>query len=326
MTSWQQSSNNTAGSGSRAFKDIEMPSHQPYIDANEQFHNITYMPDLTLDPRLSNTAGDMSGNMTTDMAEQQMMNASFWNPNINNPMTFFDNRVPGTTDMDGVDEDDPMVAPEDITSQRTTTKTRSSSANSGPTPRTRSMTSSRSSVPSTSASSRSSVPSANSAPSDRNQKARKEPRKEPRKGKQQAPRQRKQSNAFVPSRKNSLPEEQGENLEEDDSRRDRFLERNRIAASKCRQKKKVWVHDLEGTKQELESLNNSLHHEHNALVSELTRMKNMLMSHASCHDPNIDQWIDNEARRFVQNTADRFSTMKAHEPASRVHRHSKRGE
>lgn len=184
------------------------------------------------------------------------------------------------------------------------------------------MTSSRSSVPSTSASSRSSVPSENSAPSDRNQKARKGPRK----GKQQAPRQRKQSNVFVPSRKNSLPEEEEEEeiLKEDDSRRDRFLERNRIAASKCRQKKKVWVHDLEGTKQELENHNNSLHHEHNALVSELTRMKNMLMSHASCHDPNIDQWIDNEARRFVQNTADRFSTMKAPEPASRGHQHSKR--
>lgn len=289
-----------------------MSSHQPYIDANGQFHNVTYMhADLTLDPRLSNTAGDMSGNMTTDMAEQQMMNASFWNPNINNPMAFFDNRVPGTTDMDGVDEDNPMVAPEDITSQGTTTKTRSSSANSGPTPRTRSMTPSRSSVP-----------SANSAPSDRNQKARKEPRK----GKQQAPRQRKQSNVFVPSRKNSLPEEEAENLEEDDSRRDRFLERNRIAASKCRQKKKVWVHDLEGTKQDLENHNNSLHHEHNALVSELTGMKNMLMSHASCHDSNIDQWIDNEARRFVQNTADRFSTMKAPEPASHGHRHSKRGE
>lgn len=323
MSSGQQLSNNTGGLGPSAFKDIDMSSDQPYVDANGQFHNVGYIhDDMTLDPRLSNTAGDMSGNMATDIADQQMLNFPFWNPNINNQTAFFDNRVPGANGINSLNEDNQMVAPEVITPQRTTIKTRSPSERSDPTPRTRSMTSSRSSVPLTnSASSRSSVPSTNSAPSDRNQK----PRKESRKGKQQAPRQRKQSNASVSSRKKSLPEEE-EMLREDDTRRDRFLERNRIAASKCRQKKKVWVHDLEGSKQELENQNNNLHLEHNALVSELTRMKNVLMLHARCHDPNIDQWIDNEARKFVQNTAERFSATGAPEPALRAPRYTKRGE
>jgi len=308
MSSWQQSPNNTTGPDPRAFNDTEMSSHQAYVDAHGHFHNVNYMPgDLTLDPRLSNAVGGISGNMATDTAEQQMLRAS-WNPNFNNHIDFFDNSVHGATSMNCIGEHDRMVAPETITSRGTSTTTRrtktpSPSETSNPTPRTRSMASSRSSVPST-----------NSAPSVRNQKARKESRK----GKQQAPRQRKQSNASLSSWKNSLPEEDQGILDEDDSTRDRFLERNRIAASKCRQKKKVWVHDLEGSKQELENYNNSLHLEHNALISELTGIKNMLMSHANCHDPNIDQWLDNEARRFVQKTADKFSAMNVPEPAIRA--------
>lgn len=86
----------------------------------------------------------------------------------------------------------------------------------------------------------------------------------------------------------------------DASRRDKFLERNRIAASKCRQRKKEWVNGLEEAKNGLESRNSQLQMEYNGLLGEVSRMKNQIMAHASCHDPNIDKWIDNEARRFVQ--------------------------
>ncbi|SPO06886.1 uncharacterized protein DNG_09580 [Cephalotrichum gorgonifer] len=84
------------------------------------------------------------------------------------------------------------------------------------------------------------------------------------------------------------------------NKRDKFLERNRVAASKCRQRKKEWVSGLEEAKNGLEAQNSHLQMELNGLLGEVSRMKNQIMAHASCHDPNIDKWIDNEARRFVQ--------------------------
>ena len=93
--------------------------------------------------------------------------------------------------------------------------------------------------------------------------------------------------------------------EEDDGttdKRQKFLEKNRIAASKCREKKKKWVHDLEHNKSELERQNFELRLEHRNLINELSQTKNMLMNHSACKDPNIDGWLDNEARRIVQTT------------------------
>lgn len=43
--------------------------------------------------------------------------------------------------------------------------------------------------------------------------------------------------------------------EDPDERRQRFLERNRAAASRCRQKRKLWVSSLEKKAEELTSQN-----------------------------------------------------------------------
>ncbi|KJZ70243.1 hypothetical protein HIM_10357 [Hirsutella minnesotensis 3608] len=86
----------------------------------------------------------------------------------------------------------------------------------------------------------------------------------------------------------------------EEARRNRCLERNRIAASKCREKKKAWMHDLEATKTELESQHASLQREFNGLLEEATQIKTSLMAHAGCNDQNIDMWIENEAIRFVR--------------------------
>jgi hypothetical protein len=72
-----------------------------------------------------------------------------------------------------------------------------------------------------------------------------------------------------------------------------------VAASKCRQKKKEWAHDLEGTKASLEAQNMELHSEYDELLEQVTRMKNSLLSHATCNDPIIDGWIEVEARKYV---------------------------
>ena len=98
--------------------------------------------------------------------------------------------------------------------------------------------------------------------------------------------------------------------------RNRSLERNCIAASKCRQKKKEWLTDLEANKSKLEKQFKSLHGEYNELMDEVTQLKNSLMTHAGCNDSNIDRWINNEAnsyiRRLSQNVNPQAAVVAAH--------------
>ncbi|EGX87791.1 activating transcription factor 7a [Cordyceps militaris CM01] len=85
-----------------------------------------------------------------------------------------------------------------------------------------------------------------------------------------------------------------------DKRRKRNLERNRAAASKCRQRKKQWQDGLERKKMELESRYKSLHAEVKDLMEEVAQLKNFVMAHGACNDANIDDWIRNEADSFVR--------------------------
>ncbi|KAK3378195.1 hypothetical protein B0H63DRAFT_525443 [Podospora didyma] len=93
---------------------------------------------------------------------------------------------------------------------------------------------------------------------------------------------------------------------EDEGKRNKFLERNRIAASKCREKKKQYVSDLEEHKIGLETQHAHLQMEYNGLLGEVSGLKHHLMAHAKCNDPNIDRWLNNEARRFVQTSNELF--------------------
>lgn len=95
--------------------------------------------------------------------------------------------------------------------------------------------------------------------------------------------------------------------DDDDPKRQKVLERNRVAASKCRKKKKEWVSELQETKAGLETQHQQLQREYNGLLDEVSRMKNELITHAHCNDPNIDLWLDNEAKRFVQKATERYS-------------------
>ncbi|KAK4168963.1 transcription factor atf21 [Cladorrhinum sp. PSN259] len=96
------------------------------------------------------------------------------------------------------------------------------------------------------------------------------------------------------------------NMVEDEHKRNKFLERNRIAASKCREKKKMYVSELEETKIGLETQHAHLQMEYNGLLGEVSGLKHHLMAHAKCNDANIDRWLNNEARRFVQTTNEIF--------------------
>lgn len=133
-----------------------------------------------------------------------------------------------------------------------------------------------------------------------------EPEPAPNKSKTKSKTKTKQSKK---STRELTPEPVDEPAEEpaEDGKRSKFLERNRVAASKCRQRKKQWMSGLQDTKNELEARHHQLQLEHSSLVNEVSSMKNQLMSHANCNDPNINLWIDNEARRFVQSEAGRVS-------------------
>lgn len=96
------------------------------------------------------------------------------------------------------------------------------------------------------------------------------------------------------------------NAAEETQKRNKFLERNRVAASKCREKKKQYVSELEATKMDLELRNAHLKIEVDGLIGEISTLKHRLMAHAKCNDPNIDRWLNNEARKFVQTESGPF--------------------
>ncbi|KAI7834184.1 hypothetical protein BX661DRAFT_126166, partial [Kickxella alabastrina] len=77
-------------------------------------------------------------------------------------------------------------------------------------------------------------------------------------------------------------------------RRRHFLERNRIAASKCRQKKKVWVQQLERRAEEVTNQNRSLHIAVAQLKEEVMILKNQLLAHRNCSCSTIHQFLQTE--------------------------------
>ncbi|PNP58803.1 hypothetical protein THARTR1_01051 [Trichoderma harzianum] len=83
-------------------------------------------------------------------------------------------------------------------------------------------------------------------------------------------------------------------------RREQIKQRNRVAASKCRQKKREKVDELKEIKQSLEARNRDLHVEYQRLRQEIGQVKSHLIHHTECNDPNIDRWVENEAKGYVQ--------------------------
>lgn len=67
-----------------------------------------------------------------------------------------------------------------------------------------------------------------------------------------------------------------------EEKRQRFLERNRAAAFRCRQKRKMWVSQLESKSQDLMQTNSRLMKEINALRREVAQLKALLLAHKDC--------------------------------------------
>ncbi|XP_034417011.1 cyclic AMP-dependent transcription factor ATF-2 isoform X1 [Cyclopterus lumpus] len=70
--------------------------------------------------------------------------------------------------------------------------------------------------------------------------------------------------------------------ENPDEKRRKFLERNRAAASRCRQKRKVWVQGLEKKADDINSMNGQLQSEVSLLRNEVAQLKQLLLAHKDC--------------------------------------------
>lgn len=85
----------------------------------------------------------------------------------------------------------------------------------------------------------------------------------------------------------------------EDVKRSKFLERNRVAASKCRQKKKEWTQNLENRARELQKNNNQLRMVVNSCRQEVLFLKGELLKHSECECESIQTFIKSGANNFA---------------------------
>lgn len=86
-----------------------------------------------------------------------------------------------------------------------------------------------------------------------------------------------------------------------EAKRRRFLERNRVAASKCRQKKKAWMADLEMEAREAQARSKQLKHCVSMFREEILQLKTELLKHNSCECTPIRQYLTSEANKLGSN-------------------------
>jgi len=67
-----------------------------------------------------------------------------------------------------------------------------------------------------------------------------------------------------------------------DEKRRKFLERNRAAAQRCREKRKQWINNLQSEKFSIQEENSKLHIEVHNLRQEIMNLKRLLLQHKDC--------------------------------------------
>jgi hypothetical protein len=81
--------------------------------------------------------------------------------------------------------------------------------------------------------------------------------------------------------------------------RETHLEKNRVAAHKCRQRKKEFIQSLESRAQDGSIRNKQLKSQVDGLKEELLLLKNQLLGHANCGDINIDRYLKQSASNII---------------------------
>ncbi|KAH8916653.1 hypothetical protein BT69DRAFT_1339966 [Atractiella rhizophila] len=94
--------------------------------------------------------------------------------------------------------------------------------------------------------------------------------------------------------------EKEEEVDPEEEKRKQFLERNRIAACKSRQKKKEWVSNLSNMAEDLTTKNLSLQNLVNSLREEIIQLRTELSSQAGCDCQHAKQFLRREQQRLSQ--------------------------
>lgn len=84
----------------------------------------------------------------------------------------------------------------------------------------------------------------------------------------------------------------------EDFRRSKFLERNRVAASKCRQKKKEWTNNMENRARQLQRDNVSLRQMVDSCKEEIMFLKSEMLKHSSCRSTEIQDYLQRGNQSF----------------------------
>ena len=100
----------------------------------------------------------------------------------------------------------------------------------------------------------------------------------------QAPRRRNRRRNTADSNSNGGSDTQTRN-------RERFLERNRVAAAKCRQRKKEWTGNLEAKARDLGKQNALLQHIVDTQRGEIMALKGAVLEHAQCGSLDIEKFF-----------------------------------
>lgn len=95
-----------------------------------------------------------------------------------------------------------------------------------------------------------------------------------------------------------------EPIKTEDVKRSKFLERNRVAASKCRQKKKEWTQNLENKARELQKNNSSLRLMVDSLRQEVIFLKGEMLKHGSCGCDQIQKFLKQGGDSFPDHGMD----------------------
>lgn len=99
----------------------------------------------------------------------------------------------------------------------------------------------------------------------------------------------------------------------EDVKRSKFLERNRVAASKCRQKKKEWTQNLESRARELQKTNSSVRMIIESLRQETLFLKGEMLKHHSCGCDQIQEFIKSGIHNIDQSN-DEMIFKREHSP------------
>jgi hypothetical protein len=86
--------------------------------------------------------------------------------------------------------------------------------------------------------------------------------------------------------------------DQEEAKRKKFLERNRIAADKCRQNRKKWIDDLQNRAHFLNADNAAKKATVEQLEQEVVQLRSLLFIHSrACNQDDIVRWVEQEARR-----------------------------